>query len=90
MKTLRVYISGTVQGVLYKKYLEDEGKKIGVRGFLRQMPDGRIEVVMEGIDEKVNKMLEVCRAGTKHAEIRNVEVLPLTNQGFQGFKFLKL
>ncbi|MDP2925854.1 MAG: acylphosphatase [Nanoarchaeota archaeon] len=32
MKALRIYISGTVQGVLFKKYLEEEGNRIGVRG----------------------------------------------------------
>jgi acylphosphatase len=90
MKTLRVYVSGTVQGVLYKKYLEEQGNKIGVRGLIRQMQDGRIEVIVEGTDDKVNQMLEVCRNGTRHVEIRNVEVNEIKYQGFEGFKISKL
>lgn len=90
MKTLRIYISGTVQGVLFKKFLEDEGNKIGVRGLVRQTQDGRIEVIVEGIDDKVKKMLEVCKAGTQHAQIRDVEVKEIKYQGFEGFKISKL
>ena len=90
MKTLRIYISGTVQGPLFKKYLEDEGKRIGVRGFLRQTEDGRIEVVAEGLDEKVLAMLEVCKTGTKHATIRDVQVSEIKFQGFEGFKIFRL
>ena len=90
MKTIRVYISGTVQGVLYRKHLEEQGNKIGVRGFLRQNQDGRIEAVFEGTENKVNQMLEVCKQGTKHATVRNVEVHEIKYQGFEGFRISKL
>lgn len=90
MKTLRVYISGTVQGVLFRKYLEDEAKKIGVRGFVRNMEDGRVELVMEGIDEKVAAMLGICKAGTKHAQVKDVQVSEIRYQGFEGFRISKL
>ena len=90
MKSLRILISGTVQGSLYRKYLEEEGKKIGVRGFVRMKEDGKIEVVIEGIDEKVNAMLDLIKKGEKHVEIRNVEVIDIKYQGFSGFKLLKL
>ncbi|MDP2925851.1 MAG: acylphosphatase [Nanoarchaeota archaeon] len=90
MKTLRVYISGTVQGVLFKKYLEEEGNKLRVRGYIRETSNGRMEVVIEGLNDKVDKMLEICRVGTKHAQIRNVEVNEIKYQGFEGFKITKL
>jgi acylphosphatase len=90
MKTLRIYISGTVQGILFKKYLEEQGIKIGVRGFLRQTEDGRIEIAMEGTDEKVKEMLEICKAGTKHAQVRDVQVNEIKYQGFEGFRLSKL
>lgn len=90
MKTLRLFISGTVQGVLFRKFIEDNAKMIGVRGFVRNLDDGRVEVVIEGVDEKVKEMLEICRLGTKHTQIRNVEVQALNHQGFEGFKILRL
>lgn len=90
MKTLRVYISGTVQGVMFRKYIEEQANKIGVRGFVRNMEDGRVEVIIEGIDEKVREMLEVCKTGTQHAKIRDIQVQEIKYQGFEGFKIFRL
>ena len=90
MKTLRVYILGTVQGVLFRKYIEEQANKIGVRGFVRNMEDGSVEVIIEGIDEKVREMLEVCKTGTQHAQIRDVQVQEIKYQGFEGFKIFRL
>mgnify|MGYP001559330522 CR=1 FL=1 len=90
MKSLRVYISGTVQGILYRKHLEELGNKVGVRGFVRMKEDGRIEIVIEGKDDKVREMLNLVKQGEKHVEIRNVEVEEIRHQGFEGFKLLKL
>jgi acylphosphatase len=90
MKSLRVYISGTVQGILYRKHLEELGNKVGVRGFVRMKEDGKIELVIEGKDEKVKEMLNLVKQGEKHVEIRNVEIEEIRHQGFEGFKQLKL
>jgi acylphosphatase len=90
MKSLRIYISGTVQGILYRKHLEELGNKVGIRGFVRLKEDGKIEIVIEGKDDKVREMLNLCKQGEKHVEIRNVEVEEIRHQGFEGFKLLKL
>ncbi len=90
MKTLRVYISGTVQGVMFRKYIEEQANKIGVRGFVRNKEDGRVELVIEGTDDKVLKMLEICRAGTPHVMVRNIEINEIKYQGFEGFRIMKL
>ncbi len=90
MKTLRLSISGTVQGVLFRKFIEENANRIGVRGFVRNLDDGRVEVVMEGIDEKVLEMLEVCKKGNPHSMVREVEVKEIPHQGFLGFKIMRL
>ncbi|MBR9704391.1 acylphosphatase [Candidatus Pacearchaeota archaeon] len=90
MKTLRIFISGTVQGMIFRKYLEEQAKEIGIRGFVRQMEDGRVEILAEGIDDRVTKMLELCKRGTVHAHVRNVEVENFNHQGFKEFKILKI
>ena len=90
MKTLRVYISGTVQGVMFRKFIEEQANKIGVRGFVRNTSDGRVEVLIEGTDDKVLQMLELCKSGTSHAQVRNVEFHEIKNQGFDGFKIMRL
>lgn len=90
MKTLRIYISGTVQGVMFRKYIEEKANKIGIRGFVRNMEDGRVEVVAEGVDERVAAMLDICKKGTVHAMVRDVEVKEIKNQGFERFEVLRI
>jgi acylphosphatase len=90
MKTLRIYISGTVQGVMFRKYIEEQANKIGVRGFVRNMEDGKVEVVAEGVDERVLVMLEICKKGTQHATVRDVQFQEIKNQGFVGFKIFRI
>jgi acylphosphatase len=90
MKSVRVYISGTVQGVMFRKFIEEQANLIGVRGFVRNMDDGRVEAIIEGINEKVDKMIEICKTGNKHSQIRDVLVQEIKYQGFEGFKVSKL
>ena len=90
MKTIRIYISGNVQGVFFRKFLEDNANELNVRGFCRNLDDGRIEVVAEGKDEKVNEMLEVCKKGSPHSNVKDIQIQELRHQGFNGFKVMSL
>jgi len=90
MKTIRVYLSGTVQGIFFRKYLEEKANEFGIRGFVRNLDDGRVEVLIEGRDENVNAMLDVCKNGNQHTKITDVQVQELKNQGFEGFKVLRM
>jgi len=90
MKTIRIYISGSVQGIFFRKYLEEKANEFGVRGFVRNLDDGRVEVLAEGRDENVNSMLEVCKKGTQHTKITDIQIQELKNQGFKGFKVLRI
>lgn len=90
MKTIRIYLSGSVQGVFFRKYLEEKANEFGVRGFVRNLEDGRVEVLVEGRDENVNSMLEACKKGDQHTKITNTQIQELKNQGFKGFKILKI
>jgi acylphosphatase len=90
MKTIRIYLSGSVQGVFFRNFLEEKAKELNIRGFCRNLEDGRVEVVAEGRDEKVNEMLEVCKEGPQHATVNDVQIQELKHQGFEGFKVMSL
>ena len=47
-------------------------------------------IVVEGVDDKVNAMVEICRKGTAHAQVREVQVQEIKNQGFVGFKVFRI
>lgn len=87
-KSVRLYITGIVQGVFFRSFLKENAERLDVRGFTRNLEDGRVEVFLEGDSQKVNEMIELCRRGPKHAQIKNLEIIPEKFQGLKGFKVL--
>tara|TARA_Y100000310_G_C20553374_1_gene749271 strand:+ start:258 stop:500 length:243 start_codon:yes stop_codon:yes gene_type:complete len=79
-----------VQGVFFRKFLEDKANELNIRGFCRNLEDGRVEIVVEGRDERVNEMLEACRKGPMHADVKDIQIQELRHQGFKNFKVMKL
>ena len=90
MKTLKIKIIGTVQGMLFRKFIKETADAIRVRGYVRNLDDGNVEIVVEGIDEKVHEFVNKCKNGPKHSDIREVEVEEIKHQGFEGFKIFRL
>jgi acylphosphatase len=87
MKRVHVFISGKVQGVWFRSYTEAEAKKLGVKGWVRNLPDGRVEAVFEGEDEAVDKMVAWCYKGSPYAKVEDVEVIEEPYKGeFTDFR----
>jgi len=89
-KSVRLYIIGTVQGVFFRAFIKENAERYNVKGFTRNLEDGRIEIFLEGDSDSVNKMLELCKKGPKHAQIKNIQVKPERFQGFKTFKVLHI
>ena len=90
MKTIRLFISGTVQGIFFRGFLKEKADELGLKGFARNLDDGRVEVVVEGKDENVNEMVNVCKQGPKHSDVKEVKSEEIKHQGFVGFRVLRL
>ena len=73
-KRVRVRIKGRVQGVFFRAYTRDAALKIGVRGWVRNLSDGRVEAVFEGEPDKVDKMVAWCHGGSPLSRVEHVEV----------------
>ena len=81
-----VWVSGWVQGVFFRSETRDEAKKRGVKGWVRNLPDGRVEAVFEGEEEAVEELIEFCRHGPPGARVRSVDVVWENCTGeFKGF-----
>jgi len=89
-KSIRIYITGTVQGIFFRNFVKENAERHDVKGFVRNLEDGRIEVFLEGDIDGVRKMIELCKKGPKHAQIRNVEEKSESFQGFRTFKVLHI
>ena len=69
-----VFISGRVQGVFFRSEMKHEAKKQGITGWVRNLPDGRVEAVLEGEEPSVKELVEFCRKGPSGARVANLNV----------------
>lgn len=81
-----VWVSGRVQGVSYRYSCEMEAAKHPVTGWVRNLPDGRVEAVFEGPAEAVAAMVLWCRTGPPYASVTDVEVTSESAQGLTRFQ----
>ncbi|MEM4259446.1 MAG: acylphosphatase [Candidatus Pacearchaeota archaeon] len=87
-KAVRLFISGTVQGVFFRRFVKDNADKNNVKGYVRNLEDGRLEVFLEGDNEKVQNMIEICKRGPAHSNLRKIEQKDEKLQDFKEFKIL--
>jgi acylphosphatase len=75
MKTrAHVFVSGMVQGVFFRSETRREARNHGVNGWVRNLPDDRVEAVFEGEEQNVKKLLEFCRLGPPGSKVTNTQV----------------
>ncbi len=83
----RVIISGRVQGVFFRANTQEMARKIGLTGWVRNLPNGKVEAVFEGSREKIERAIEWCKRGPRLARVDNVEVTWEEYKGeFKDFK----
>ena len=70
----RFYISGRVQGVGFRFFVQERAAMEGVHGYVRNLPDGRVEALVEGDDEAVLRVDRAMRRGPAGAEVERVDV----------------
>ena len=70
---LEAVIHGRVQGVSYRAFARREAARLGVAGWVRNLPDGSVELVAEGRRESLETLLAACRRGPAAAAVEEVE-----------------
>ncbi|MDF3932797.1 acylphosphatase [Pseudomonas citronellolis] len=79
------FVSGRVQGVYYRQSTQEQAERLGIDGWVRNLDDGRVEVLAEGDEVAVNELREWLREGPKEAEVTSVELQDMPAQGITGF-----
>ena len=82
-KAIHVWVSGRVQGVGYRYYTSLKADELGIKGWVRNLTDGRVEAWFEGTQEQLQVMTEWCYQGSPMAAVTNVE------QHFEQIKAIK-
>ena len=78
---VRLIIKGKVQGVWFRDSTRREAVRLGVSGWVKNRPDGHVEVVAEGPEENVKNLVAWCHHGPSHARVSKVDETP---EGWQG------
>jgi acylphosphatase len=89
-KAAKIVIQGTVQGVFFRQFCKDNADKLELKGMVRNLDSGDVELIIEGDMNNIGKMVEIMKKGPPHAQIRNVSVEEKNWSGdFKEFKILR-
>ncbi|MGE5268386.1 MAG: acylphosphatase [Thiohalocapsa sp.] len=86
MPTVRLRISGRVQGVGYRAWAVQTAARLGVRGWVRNRADGSVEALVSGDDGAVAAMIAACHDGPFAARVAGVAVSEAADDGSDGFR----
>jgi len=71
---VHLFISGLVQGVFFRANTAQKAEQLGLNGWVRNLPDGKVEAVFEGEKEKIDKIIEWVKEGPPLAKIDDVKI----------------
>ena len=89
VKSLRVLISGRVQGVGFRYWVLREAEALHLNGWVRNLPDGRVEAVISGPATDVEYMLELCWKGPSFSQVKNVDTKEEPGDVAPGFQIVR-
>ncbi len=86
IKRVHLFVSGRVQGVYFRAHTQEKARALALAGWVRNLPDGRVEIVAEGGEEKVASFLDWVRLGPPASRVEDVELEWAELQDERGFR----
>lgn len=82
-----VFISGRVQGVFFRSEMGAQAEGLDVKGWVRNLADGRVEAVFEGEESNVKRLIDFCKRGPPGAKVTEARIVWETYTGeFPSFE----
>lgn len=86
MAAQRLLITGGVQGVGFRYALQDEARKLGVAGWVRNRSDGSVEALAQGEGDAIEALIAWARQGPPAARVSEVQITPAQEPPHSGFE----
>lgn len=74
MKRVHIFVKGIVQGVFFRHFTLQQAKQLGIKGWVRNLPDGRVEMVCEGSEDSIEKMIKWSKKGPQGAFVEDIDI----------------
>lgn len=81
-----VTVTGRVQGVFFRAWTKQQADELGVTGWVRNCPDGRVDAHVEGEDSAVQRLIDQLRRGPPAAQVEDVHVWDVETFDFDDFE----
>jgi len=85
MRTVRLVITGRVQGVGYRAWAQRTAAALGIRGWVRNCTDGSVELLATGDDGAIAELIAACRSGPRAAMVTDIAFANAEDDGSAGF-----
>ncbi len=85
--TVRIFVLGFVQGVGFRRFIRKNAQKLGIKGWVRNTSDGRVEIVAQGAKEQIEELKKIAEKGTIFSDVKGIVVDNLEeSEVFEGFE----
>jgi len=74
-RRVHIFIGGKVQGVYFRQNTAYKAQELNIKGWIRNLKDGRVEAVFEGERVNMNKLLNWCNNGPKNAIVKDIQIV---------------
>jgi acylphosphatase len=80
MRRVKILVSGRVQGVYFRLFTQNKAKHFAVNGSVRNLPDGRVEIIAEAENIVIEKFIQWCRKGPVTARVDRIDIVELESE----------
>jgi acylphosphatase len=80
MRKVKILVSGRVQGVYFRLFTQNKAKHFAVNGSVRNLPDGRVEIIAEAENIVIEKFIQWCRKGPVTARVDRIDIVELESE----------
>ena len=89
MRQVKLRVSGKVQGVFFRASTRDQAQQLGIKGWVRNEPDGTVSALGQGPDANLQKWIEWCREGPPQAFVEAIEIEEQPITELQQFEIIR-